>query len=135
MNSGSHLPAQIMVVLTTCDNSINAHLLKNILENEGIECYIVNEYFSTLMPHFYGIFGSGVQVKVKKEDLQKAREIAQLDEEKVTCPNCGSINLELNIEKKKDKFLVGIILLFLAAPAGNLINNFECKDCGIEFKK
>lgn len=119
-----------LVRLTTVDNSIDAHMLQNKLEREGIFSYLLHENFTNLFPHYFGILGSGIQIMVLMDDLSKAREIAHLDEHKITCPNCGSDQIDL-----KNKFTAGMIALFLGALVGNLLNQFRCKVCGTEFKK
>lgn len=122
-------------VLTTFPNSIDANLLKNQLENEGIESFLINENFSDLFPVYYNVLGGGVQVVVKREDLARAREIAKLDSGKVTCPACGSVNIELAYERPKRKAALLFIGLLLAGLIGNLMCDYTCKDCREEFKK
>ncbi len=51
------------VVLKTCNTPFEANLIKGMLENKDINCFLTNENFSNLMPHYNGIMGAGVQVK------------------------------------------------------------------------
>lgn len=46
--------------LTTCNDSFEANLIKDKLENEGIECFLTNENFTSLFPIYNGILGSGI---------------------------------------------------------------------------
>lgn len=122
-------------VLATLPNSIDAHLLKSKLENEGIESFLMNENFSSWFPIYYNILGGGVQVVVKRGDLVRAREIAKLDSGKVTCPACGSLNIELAYERPQRKAALLFIGLLLAGLIGNLMCDYTCKDCREEFKR
>ena len=122
-------------LLTTCDSVLSANLLKTKLESEGIYCFLNHENFSNLMPHFYNMLGSGVQVMVSSDQLEQAQRIAQLDDGKLKCPNCSSTNIANDSERKAGKLkLIAIAFLFVI-PIGNLLNNYVCKECGHQFKK
>lgn len=122
------------VILTTLPNTIDAHMLKNLLEREGIESFLVNEYFTDWAPYYYNILGSGVQIVVRNKDLTKARKIAGLGNSQVTCPSCGSSNVQLKHEKPKRKFTLLFIVIFLTSLIGNLLNDYVCEDCNSEFR-
>lgn len=122
-------------ILSTYDNSISANLIKNKLELEGIPCILTNENFTNLMPHFYGILGSGVQVLVPNDRLLEAKTIAEIKADILTCPNCKSHNISNRNVKTLNKIRLLFISLFFIIPFGNLINNYFCNDCKHEFKK
>lgn len=73
-----------MVQLMVCNDVVEAHHILNRLQNEGIECFLINERITTLMPYLSSPLASGVQVMVHEDDEEKAREIlaqdVQLDE-------------------------------------------------------
>jgi len=124
--------------LTIIDNAIEANMFRNYLENEGIECFLTNETFNTLMPGFYNMLGSGVQVFVQEEDYDKAKELLEkyYVKEEVKCPYCGSQNVVSSIGKKKFGKILTIILSILAwIPFNNIKNTYKCKDCGKYFDK
>ena len=126
------------VILTTCDNTFEAHLIRHQLENAGISCFLANENFANLMPHYYRIFGSGVQVYVNQNDLERAHELIadKSDDEKVVCPNCGSSNITFGLGKRKVlKWIFVFISSLFLIPFNNINNRFYCKDCKTEFKK
>ena len=50
--------------LITCDTITDASFVKNRLNNEGIDCFLTNQNFTSLLPNYYNLFGSGVQVFV-----------------------------------------------------------------------
>jgi DNA-directed RNA polymerase subunit RPC12/RpoP len=124
-------------VLTTCNNSFEANLIKGKLENNGISCFLANENISTLMPYFNGMLGAGVQIIIEDSDLEKAQEIifSPLKESGIACPNCNSTNVEfgLGTNKLKKIFLV-LISLFTWIPFGNIRNIYYCQNCKTEFK-
>ncbi|UII19635.1 putative signal transducing protein [Fulvivirga ligni] len=124
-----------LVVLTTLDNSIDANLLRSKLESEGIPCFLHNENVTNLIPYSFNILGGGVRVLVPDDQLEASRELAQLNEEKIHCPNCGSDNIKNRLEKWWIKLYLIFIGFFLVAPIGNLLNHYICRRCGEEFKK
>lgn len=50
-----------------------AHIAEGWLTQEGIECFLFDEIFSSLYP--VGNGPSGVRVMVRKRDLERARDI------------------------------------------------------------
>ena len=120
--------------LATFDNSLTANMLKTKLENEGIPCFLNNENFTNMMPHYFNMLGSGVKVLVPTDQLEKAREIAAIDQGQLKCPNCGSTNIMNEAERATNKLKL-ILITLIAAPIGNLLNNYCCEDCGHQFKK
>jgi hypothetical protein len=124
-----------LTLLTTCDNTINANLIRTKLAAEGIICFLNNENFSNLMPHYYNMLGSGVRIMIPEEDLPKAKELIHVDEGVITCPNCESTNITNKNESMSNKLKMAFIGIFLASPIGNLLNDYTCIDCQQQFKK
>lgn len=60
------------VILTTFSNSIEAHMLQDILKNEGIESMVQGEYTNEVMG---ALRGFGVQVLVFEDNLDSAKAI------------------------------------------------------------
>ena len=127
-----------IIRLTTCNSSIEANMIKHLLENEEINCFLTNENFSTIMPHFSGILDSGVQIMIDEKDSIKALKLleAQSNTNELTCPECNSknINFGLGIKKSKKIFFV-LLSLFAFTPFKNITNTYYCMDCKTEFKK
>ncbi len=125
-------------ILTTCNNAVEANLIKGMLENNGIECFLTNENFSGLMPNYNGIMGSGVQVIIDENDMDRAKELisSQTKPDEIICPECGSPNTESSLGSNKIKKLLTIILsVFTGSPFGNIKNTYYCNDCNTEFKR
>lgn len=120
----------------TCESPIEANIIKGRLENEGIRCFVTNENFSNLMPHYNRILGSGAEIMIDKDDYTKASEILELNSTKeVYCPNCNSNNIKINLGKNWIKKLVIIMIsLFSSVPFNNINSTYWCKDCKSEFK-
>ena len=60
------------VILTTFANNIEAHMLQDILKNEGIESVIQGEISNQVLSALQGF---GTQVLVFEEDLERAKAI------------------------------------------------------------
>ena len=60
------------VILTTFGNNVEAHMLRDLLENEGIESMIQGELTNQVLSALQGF---GVQVLVAEEDLEKAEAL------------------------------------------------------------
>lgn len=124
--------------LLTCDNNREASILKGRLENEGINCFLTNENFSSLMPHFFGILGAGVQIIVAKADFEKAVKLLKLnlpDQHELVCPKCKSTNIRFGLGRRKSGKIMTILLSLLAGvPFNNINNRYCCQDCDFSFK-
>lgn len=124
------------VHLITFSDTINAHLVRTKLESVGIPCILTNENFTNLMPNYYNIMGSGVQVLVPEDQLENAQEITQINDTKLECPNCKSIEVVNDIESKLwlKLFLIGISLIGFV-PFGNMTNKYTCNNCRHKFSQ
>lgn len=93
-----------MKKLYTTDSAIELEIIKSILEGEGINCLIKDEFPQSMnLPNI--MFWPNLWV-IDDEKLEEAERILQrlLKEQKQirvgvwTCPNCGTeVNSELNI--------------------------------------
>lgn len=122
--------------VTSCSNVVEANMLKDRLELEGIESFLTNENFTTLMPQFNGIMGGGIQIMVEEKDLPKAQQLLNCSEaSKILCPQCHSDNLTYGLGANRIKKIVAILLLCLSGnPLGNIKGSYRCNDCGCNFK-
>jgi len=125
--------------LYTVDNSYEANFIRDDLADEGIECMLTNENFTTLMPHMSGMLGSGIQILVDKDDYDRAKQI--LNKRNSTdihvCPNCSSPNIKYGLGTKHPfkKLLALIIALVIASPVRHIRQTYYCRDCKTEFGK
>ena len=128
------------VRLTTIDNSYEANFLKDDLGVAGIPCFLTNENITNLMPHTFGLLGSGIQVMVPEGELGKAKEVLALRAQVgkvIACPNCSSRNIHFGLGPGKRLKTVLAIMASVVAwmPMGNIRNKYYCNDCKTEFSK
>lgn len=133
------------ILIKTFDDAISAHILRNKLEGEGIDCVIQDEHIVTLNPLFNFAVG-GVKLKVYEDDVPRALEIIQelegtpLTNEKdqpIQCPNCASTDLYSNFKSMKGvKGVISTIVSFVLTVFPIYVNTvYRCKKCQTEFKK
>ena len=77
------LAAMELVTIASLRTPTDAHLLRTLLESEGIAAFIFNEQISNTFLPLETAYG-GVQLQVSAEDAERAREIiARVDGEEV----------------------------------------------------
>ncbi len=123
-----------LITIKTFDNSIDAHLLRIELENEGIECYIYDEHTVTVFPLYSNAVG-GIKVNILKKDLELAKSILLSAIKTVICPNCASQNIILNYKSMKGLkgFLSAFTSLFTVSYPLHYKMVNKCRDCNEEF--
>lgn len=126
-----------IISLTTCNNTLEANMIKNLLENEGIECFLTNETTSSLTFGYLGGLASGIQIMINKEDSDIAIQVINQFrlQNKTQCPNCNSRNVVSKLgDKKFGKIILLLLVLITMVPFVSTKAVFLCKDCGSEFK-
>ena len=114
-----------------------AHIAKTKLESEDIECYIFDEYTSSMNWFFNNAIG-GIKLKVRGEDYERAliilNENVEIENEdaEIICPECNS--KEIKDEKVSKKFAYVSILL-LGFPLLFSKRKYECKQCSFKWDK
>jgi len=63
------------VLLTVLLNAAEAHMMKGLLESEGIESFVFDERAA-----FYTPMLTGIRIMVRSSDLERAKEIISLEE-------------------------------------------------------
>jgi DNA-directed RNA polymerase subunit RPC12/RpoP len=125
------------VTVKTFDTSVNAHLFRIELENEGIESFIYDEETITMDPLLSNAIG-GIKVKINVKDIERTKEfLAKREEENnPPCPNCGSKRINTNFRSYKNKrgIMSGIVafLFMIFPPLFKTVN--KCLDCNHEFE-
>lgn len=108
-----------------------------LLQEEGINCYLKDEYTVTIDPLLSPAIG-GMKLMVYEDQSQRAKEIiAQADKEfllNVNCEVCGKNTLELIVEIKKPAGLLQTIsFLLINGQAQEVKKYYHCKSCGSNF--
>ena len=67
-------------LLTACNNTFEAELLKGRLESEGIPCVLQGETMNLV---YGGISAMPINLLVREKDLEKALEVINCDEEEL----------------------------------------------------
>ncbi len=127
------------VILTSVENVYEATFIHDYLNNEGIKCIITNEHVSTLMPHLNGMMGSGVQILVRKEEMEQAIQLLnnRNKNDMQVCPNCNSSDLKLGVAKKH-RIVKGLALTFSFILGFSLFpikQSYYCNTFKTEFGK
>jgi hypothetical protein len=126
-----------IIRLTTCNNSIEANLIKGMLDTNGIRCVVTNEHFSNLMPFYNGLMGAGAQVMIEDIDLKKSQELllSSSKDTGIHCPNCNFSDIYFGLGNNKVKKILFVLISLLSwIPFANIKNTYYCRDCGTEFK-
>lgn len=63
--------------LRTFNDVIHATIARDVLENNGIPCFLTNENVTTLLPSLNFIHGGGIHLMVAEENLEKADELLE----------------------------------------------------------
>lgn len=109
--------------LLKCFSQIEAHQIKNKLDNEGIFCQIINETASQVY-NFHPPSDGGILIKVHKNDFNQARQYLDTDvrldiiaENSWDKPGKSDENLELspkaNDTSKRTRILYFILIVII----------------------
>ncbi|NMM47663.1 putative signal transducing protein [Marinigracilibium pacificum] len=133
-----------LVLLTTFDNAVDAHILKSRLESEGVECYLYDENIVGMNPLFSHSVG-GIKLMINKKDAENALKILSEienspikddNDQRVKCPNCGSEDIYdrfKSMQGIKGVLSAIVSFLFMVFPI-YYKTVYKCKSCGTEFK-
>lgn len=113
-----------------------AHLAVSRLGAAGISAYIADEHTITMQWLYSNALG-GVKVQVAAEFVEQAQAILQEDlsylleeefgKEELSCPKCGSADLQPYTRGKKPALLVFLLLGF---PLFFHEHGYQCQTCG-----
>lgn len=134
-----------LITLKVFDTAIEAHILKNKLEGDGILCFIMDENIVTLNPLLNFAVG-GIRLQINEEDLKKAKEhLDELEQQPYTddqgsiikCPNCESDKIYSDFKSMKDaKGFIAMVAAFLFSAFPIYSKSvYKCKKCNVEFDK
>lgn len=71
-----------LITIKTFDFSHKAHLMKSMLDNEGIESYVFDENIVNAFPLYSNTVG-GIKVKINKQDFEKVCRVLEGTEYKI----------------------------------------------------
>ena len=116
---------------------IEANIVMGRLQNEEINCWLMNENTITTDPILTNALG-GIRLMVPESQARRARELLmQFRHEKKTrikCPNCRSDNIELvTTPRKASNWFWTLIGGFLASFSLASDKVYHCFNCSKEF--
>lgn len=126
------------VPLYSFDNYINANLRMMQLQEEGINCWLKDEYTVTIDPILTNAIG-GIKLMVHVSQKERASDLlrAMMNKEKENraCPQCGSFNVEYIVSNRKpSNWFFAIFTFFLGDYAIGANKIYHCFNCGHEFE-
>jgi len=142
-----------IVVYQTFTDTIEANIVKGLLDSYGVECFLSDENMSTLYSQYSPAIG-GVKLNVFEKDIEQINKLLEsenIDPENASmnpneeigtiCPKCKSTNVSYGGSVKK-KFGLWSAVVFSLISVFAMISYpfyqrkaFHCFDCEHEFKK
>jgi predicted RNA-binding Zn-ribbon protein involved in translation (DUF1610 family) len=126
------------VLLQSYDNYISAHIAMGRLEEDGVNCWLKDENTATINPILSNAIG-GIKLMVDSTQAERAATILKDLELQykatITCPKCGSHNIELVSTPRKPSNWIMAVFGFLFtnyALSAEKVNH--CFNCGNEFE-
>lgn len=123
--------------ILTCDSYITANIYLSKLQSENIDCYLKDEFTTTIMPVISNAIG-GIKLCVIETELEKAKTILlEFENEKKQnqkCLKCGSTNVQYVVQTHNPKnILIALVSWLMASFALSKKNVYHCYSCGFEF--
>lgn len=113
--------------------SSDAHILRGLLETEGIYVVVIDELFASNLP-IYPALLDGIKVFVPFKDFERAKEITltyfeNIEATKHLCPNCDSKDIEHDMHKHTSNTLLNAITAFLSWGFPFTSSTYRYKKC------
>jgi len=120
-----------LITVRKFDNIFTANIMLGKLQDAGIESYLKDEN-STLVTRVI----DSVKLLVKDSDETEARALLDQFESEylnsITCPNCGSHNISLNIPEGSGSSITGLLSSYFSGSNSTTEDMYKCADCGYE---
>lgn len=125
------------VTVKTFDSYITANLWLGRLLEEGIDCFLKDEFSVTINPILSNAIG-GIKLCVNDSQLEAANKLVIIYEEEnkqiQKCPNCNSLKVQYIVQTSNpSNVLLAIVSFFLGHYALSSKQVYHCYDCGFEF--
>lgn len=124
------------VTVRSFDNYIDANIMLAKLEQEGVHCFLRDEYTVTIDPILSNAVG-GIKLVVPVAEREEAMTLLQqFDAERkehLRCPSCHSHNIEyISNPKRSGNWLTALLSFSLTSYALSGKKVYHCFDCGFE---
>ncbi|HXB43824.1 MAG TPA: DUF2007 domain-containing protein [Puia sp.] len=125
------------VQLRSYDNYLSANMQLSMLKEQGINCYIKDEYTITIDPLLSPAIG-GMKLMVDELQIDGAEQILKSADteflQTVACPNCGFHTLEQVVQiKTPTGFLGKIKSILINGQVQGIKKYYKCTACGFTF--
>lgn len=147
MTNSEVLNQDKIIVYQTFTDPINAHIIKGVLDANGIECFISDENIIAVNLLYAQAVG-GVKLNVFEKDIPRINsllnsgitnaetEVEENSENSIICPRCHSNNVAYGGSVKKKFGLWNMILPFLLMVYPFTMRKaYHCFNCDHEFRK
>lgn len=133
-----------LITIKSFNTAIEAYIIKNRLEAEGIPSFVQDENIVTLNPMVNFAVG-GVRLQVDERNVKIALEILEEIEKEpykseednpIRCPKCNSTKLYSDFKTIRDGrsvLAITVSFFFTTYPIYSK-SVYKCKDCGKEFQ-
>jgi hypothetical protein len=125
------------LLLRSFENYISASITLARLDEEGITCYLKDEYTVTIDPILSNAVG-GIKLMVHPADFEEAtRLLAGFDKdyrESLSCPKCGSSDIEYISKPGIKTWATAILSWFFSSYALASEQVYHCYACEFEFR-
>lgn len=124
-----------MITIKTFDNYFTANIILGRLRDEGINCYLKDEYTVTIDPILSNAIG-GIKLIVNDTDVNAAVNLLDQFEAEylktVQCPNCGGNNIILISKPGAGNIITAILTWLFSSYAIAPDKIYQCQDCSYE---
>lgn len=147
MRNSKELHNENIVVYQTFTDPVNAHIVKGLLDSNGIGCFLSDENIVNVNPLYAQAVG-GVKLNVFEKDIPWINSLLNSTntnaetavennaENSIICPKCHSHNVAYGGSVKKKFGLWNMIIPFLLMVYPFTMRKaYHCFNCDYEFKK
>jgi DNA-directed RNA polymerase subunit RPC12/RpoP len=125
------------VPIRSFDSYITANIWLGKLQQEGIDCYLKDEFTVTIDPILSNAIG-GIKLCVNEDQLQASLDLVTLFEEEARqsqkCPKCGSLNVQyISQPNNATNWFTALLSWFFGSYAVSGKYVYHCFNCGNEF--
>jgi len=124
------------LLLRSYDNYINASMTLARLDEEGITCYLKDEYTVTIDPFLSNAIG-GIKLMVLPDDFEEAKRLLdgfdKVYRDAISCPQCGSHDVEYINKAGVKNWVTAIISWLFSNYALAAVQVYHCYECSFEF--
>jgi len=122
------------LLLRSFDNYINASITLARLDEEGITCYLKDEYTVTIDPLLSNAIG-GIKLMALAGDFEHAKELLDSYDKDyrnaIHCPECDSHDVEQVSKPGAKNWKATLLSWFFSSHAEERV--YHCYECGFEF--